>query len=325
MKARLQFFLKIAFAAVLIYFLIHNGFLKLDSLKALLTVQSIAIGFLFIGANLWLLNWRWYWLLRSRGFNVTLGQTYALYLIGVFFNHALPSSVGGDVVKAYYIANEQKHRRVESVLSVLIDRVLGLYTLLLLSLISVLFDFNFVMSNPEIKWMAMLCGLLTIGMSVCLIIGFSSRLDRWLHITSTLKKLPVLHKLAHVFEAMQLFGKQKSAILASIFISCIGQMLSVLFVMYVGSVLGAHLSFATYLFCVPLGFVATALPVAPAGVGVGQVAFLFLFKTYSPESGDLGAAAITTFQLAMLSWGVIGSIFYIRYRSPALEAAAQNA
>jgi uncharacterized protein (TIRG00374 family) len=322
MKARVQFFLKIAFAAVLIYFLLHNGFLKVDSLKALLTVQSITIGFLFLGANLWLLNWRWWWLLRSRGFDISLSQTYVLYLIGVFFNHALPSSVGGDVVKAYYIANQQKHRRVEAVLSVLIDRVLGLYSLLLLSMISVFFDFSFVRSNPEIRWMAMLCGILTLGMTVCLIIGFSSRLDRVFRITHTLKRLPLLHKVAHVFEAMQLFGKNKFAIVVSLFVSFVGQSLSVLFAMYIGSVLGFSLPLPVYLFCVPLGFVATALPVAPAGVGVGQVAFLFLFKAYSPESGDLGAAAITAFQLAMLSWGLIGSIFYIRYRSPALEEAS---
>jgi uncharacterized membrane protein YbhN (UPF0104 family) len=222
-------------------------------------------------------------------------------------------------VKAYYIANEQKHRRVDAVLSVLIDRVLGLYNLLLLSLLSVCFDFSFVQSNPEIRWMAILCGLLTIGMTIGLVVGFSSRLDRMLRITVMLKKLPLLHKIAHLFEAMQLFGRQKSAIVISLLASTVAQLFSIAFFIYVGSVLGMSIPLTAYLFCVPLGFIATALPVAPAGVGVGQVAFLFLFKAYAPESGDLGAAAITAFQLTFLCWGLIGSIFYIRYRPPTLE------
>lgn len=316
LKSKIKFALKIAVAAALIYFLLHTGLLKVDSLKELLNVQTVAVALLLVGINLVLLNWRWYWLLRSRGFSVTLGQTFALYLIGVFFNYALPSSVGGDVVKAYYLAREQKNRRVEAVLSVLIDRVLGLYSLLLLSLMSVAWDFQFVQANPQIRWMAMLCGLLTLIMSACLTIGFSSRIDRALRLTTTLRKIPKLHKIAELFEAMQLFGKQRSAILVSIVVSLVAQMFSIVFFAFIGSALGANISFPAYMFCVPLGFVAMALPVAPAGVGVGQVAFLFLFHAYAKSSGDVGASAITAFQLALLVWGLVGAIFYVRYKSP---------
>jgi len=313
---KIKFFIKLAFAVALIYFLLHAGLLKMDSLKALLTVPSLAIGLLLVGGSLWLLNWRWYRLLKSRGFQVTLSQTWSLYLIGVFFNHALPSSVGGDVVKAFYLAREQKDRRVDAVLSVLIDRVLGLYSLLLLSLVGVACDLSFVLSTPEVKWMAMVTGFVTLGMSVCLCIGFSAHLNHLFGITRTLRKFTKLKKLLEVFEAMQLFGQQRSAIFISIGVSVVAQLVSVGFFVFVGIALNAPLSIPAYLFCVPLGFVATALPVAPAGVGVGQVAFLFLFKAYAPDSADLGSASITVFQLTMLGWGLIGAISYIRYKSP---------
>jgi hypothetical protein len=84
----------------------------------------------------------------------------------------------------------------------------------------------------------------------------------------------------------------------------------------VGEALGVSIPLTAYLFCIPLGFVATALPIAPAGVGVGQIAFLFLFHAYAPESRDMGAAAITAFQMAMLAWGAVGAVFYVKYKSP---------
>jgi uncharacterized membrane protein YbhN (UPF0104 family) len=177
-------------------------------------------------------------------------------------------------------------------------------------------DLDFVMQNEKVRWMASTCLFITIGMSVCLAIGFSKKLDKILGLTHNLRKFSAFSKLVRVFEAMQMFGKQRIAIVLSIFVSLVAQTVSVALFVYVGSVLGSPLPWAAYMFCVPLGFVATALPIAPAGVGVGQVAFLFLFETYAKSSADTGAAAITAFQLFMLVWGLIGSICYIRYRGP---------
>lgn len=318
-SSKIKFFLKLAVAVALIYFLLHSGYLKIDSLKALLTAPTVILGLALVGVNIWLLNWRWYWLLRSRNFNVAIGSTYALYLIGIFFNNALPSSVGGDVVKAFYLAREQKARQVDAVLSVLIDRVLGLYSLLLLSLVSVVWDFSFVKSQADVRWMAIMCAVLSLAMTVGLMIGFSTRIDRALRITSTLRKFPALKKIRELFEAMQLYGRQKSAILISIGASVIAQSFSVAFFVMVGEALGVSIPLTAYLFCIPLGFVATALPIAPAGVGVGQIAFLFLFHAYAPESRDMGAAAITAFQMAMLAWGAVGAVFYVKYKSPVVS------
>jgi hypothetical protein len=172
------------------------------------------------------------------------------------------------------------------------------------------------MSTPQVKWMAMLCALFTLAVTAFLMIGFSSHIDRALRLTSTIRKFPKLHKMAEVFEAMQLFGKQRSAIIVSILVSLVAQMVSVVFFVYVGSALGATMSWPAYMFCVPLGFVATALPIAPAGVGVGQLAFVFLFQAYAKGNGDVGASAITAFQLATLVWGLVGAVLYVRYKSP---------
>ncbi len=317
MNKWVKFAIKCLVAIVLIALVFRSGQLRVSSLKDLFTPMNILFGIVLSGVCNWFVNWRWYWLLRSSGFSVTLRETLSLYLIGVFFNHALPSSVGGDVVKAFYIANHNKDRRMDAVLSVLIDRVLGLYSMLLMALFSVVMDISFVVTHPEIKVMAVLCGLLALAMTVSFAIGFSNRADRYLGVSSFLARFPKLQMFSKMFSAMQLFGRRKSVIVVSVLVSIVAQFMNVCLVAYVGWALGIHdVPWTAYLFCVPIGFVAMAVPIAPAGVGVGQVAFLFLFHAYAPNSGDLGAVGITAIQLLTLAWGLVGAIVYIRYKSP---------
>src|SRR5205823_4926165 len=71
---------------------------------------------------------RWYVLVRAQDLPFTVTDSIRLGFVGFFFNNFLPGSVGGDLVKAWYIAGEQSRRTV-AVSTVLIDRVLGLWAL----------------------------------------------------------------------------------------------------------------------------------------------------------------------------------------------------
>jgi uncharacterized membrane protein YbhN (UPF0104 family) len=61
-----------------------------------------------------------------------LRDAFRLGLVGYFFNTFLPGSVGGDLLKAAFIAREQKRRTV-AVSTVLIDRGVGLWGLVALT------------------------------------------------------------------------------------------------------------------------------------------------------------------------------------------------
>src|ERR1051326_6476368 len=71
---------------------------------------------------------RWYVLVRAQDLPFTLRDAVRLGLIGYFFNTFLPGSVGGDLLKAAFIAREQERRTV-AVSTVLIDRGVGLWGL----------------------------------------------------------------------------------------------------------------------------------------------------------------------------------------------------
>lgn len=67
---------------------------------------------------------KWAVVLRALEVPVSLRELSAQYLMSVFFNNFLPSSVGGDVSRTYYLGRERGYVAVGT--SVFLDRLLGL-------------------------------------------------------------------------------------------------------------------------------------------------------------------------------------------------------
>ena len=76
-----------------------------------------------------------------------------------------------------------------------------------------------------------------------------------------------------------------------------------------------------YVFAVPLGLIATALPISPAGVGVGQVAFSYLFDWSTGVKSAIGSNLITAHQIVTFFLSLSGGVFYLRRPKPAPPAA----
>ena len=68
--------------------------------------------------------WRWRLLLAEAGVRVPFVLTVRQYFIGTFLNNFLPSTVGGDVGKVYFLGRDHGYRVVMA--SVVLDRMLGL-------------------------------------------------------------------------------------------------------------------------------------------------------------------------------------------------------
>jgi len=67
--------------------------------------------------------WRWWLLLTSAGAPVPFVSVLRQYFVAIFVNNFLPSSVGGDVAKVYYVGRDHGYRTVAA--SVVVDRLLG--------------------------------------------------------------------------------------------------------------------------------------------------------------------------------------------------------
>ena len=76
---------------------------------------------------------RWYVLGRALDLDFSIRDAFRLGALGMLLNQVSPGALGGDLFKAVFIAREQPGKRTEAVASVLIDRVVGLYAMLLVA------------------------------------------------------------------------------------------------------------------------------------------------------------------------------------------------
>ena len=67
--------------------------------------------------------WRWTKLLRAGGVAVPFTRILCHYFVAIFVNNFLPSTVGGDVAKVYYLGQRHGYRPIAA--SVALDRILG--------------------------------------------------------------------------------------------------------------------------------------------------------------------------------------------------------
>lgn len=71
--------------------------------------------------------WRWKVVLAGMGFRVPYADVVRQYLVGLFFSNLMPTAVGGDAAKVFYLG--RRIGFIEAGASVLVDRVLGFFWL----------------------------------------------------------------------------------------------------------------------------------------------------------------------------------------------------
>jgi uncharacterized protein (TIRG00374 family) len=297
-----------------------------NGLKALLGRQEpfhfefLAAAFALYAAALVLTLVRWYFLVRAQDLPFRIIDALRLGLAGFFFNTFLPGSVGGDVVKAAFLAREQSRRTV-AVATVIMDRVIALWGL-----------FGFVALLGAAFWLAgALQGSaaeITVGgawvvvagsVLVWVLLGLlpPHRAERF---AGRLGRLPkVGHSAAEFWRAAWMYRCRQKSVAVAILISWVG------FVGFVGSfyccaraLYPADLlpSLTQHFLIVPMGLVIQALPGSPGGAGIGELGFGVLYRWFGFEAG-LGQ--LSTLLQRAICWvlGFLGYLVYARMRAGA--------
>jgi len=127
--------------SILVY-LVQSGRLNFEKLmlfKDAPEILAMMIGVLVL-VVVPMTTFRWWLLLRAIGVQVKPKQTFILTWIGNFFNTTLPGAVTGDVVKGYYVIKaQQEEGRTRAFMTLLIDRFVGLFGLIVMAFFSACF------------------------------------------------------------------------------------------------------------------------------------------------------------------------------------------
>jgi uncharacterized membrane protein YbhN (UPF0104 family) len=292
------------------------------------TLRHARLGFLLLGLLLVFPIYpiqavRWRLLLASRGMNVTLARSFRLVMVSSFFNYAMPGSTGGDVVKAYYAA-ARTERRADAIMSVVVDRIVGLLGLVLVAGLAGLFvvAHRGQVGNPGLEqclrrtytatgylWLAVA------GVVLVSAVYFSRHLRRMLGLDWLLGKLLPEGSIADkVDRAMVAYGESKGTVAVAVLMSVPLQMMLAISAAMAAFALGIELRWATFVLLVavvPILFLVAAVPISYQGFGLMEGTGFFLLAAPGVANTNQITVMLLLARLFQVFYSMFGSLFLL--------------
>ncbi|OGG99876.1 MAG: hypothetical protein A2600_07875 [Candidatus Lambdaproteobacteria bacterium RIFOXYD1_FULL_56_27] len=313
MRTILRLVAKFLFLGLILGYLIYSGHLNPGKLF-LFTEMPLFFGLMFANVALGMLGLnavRWWVLLKSLSIHLMFRRVLAITMISFFFNISMPGTIAQDAIRSLYILKEKEKtsQTVPLVMSVILDRFLGFFGVILSFLAGVLWLPEELNINPIIYYtvwtvgFCSFCGIFTISIFVLPL----SEIDQFIVI---LARVPIIGShLIQIALALRAYKGKWGVLSIAMGLSILTQVIFV-FVMTVGYQLLTRqsLPFSVHMFVVPIGELATILPLTPAGAGIGHVSYDYLYHMFG---GKMGADLFNLYFCMVLLVGSIGGLPYL--------------
>ncbi|MFH1222766.1 MAG: lysylphosphatidylglycerol synthase transmembrane domain-containing protein [Pseudomonadota bacterium] len=315
-KTVLIYSLKFAIAGGLIYYMISSGQLNIAAVyEAKNNYLLITLAFVMIFASALINFYRWDLLLKGQDIHLKAKDVISLCFIGLFFTTMLPGAVGGDIVKSVYITRKTHGRKTAAVTTILLDRLIGAVALIVIATVGLLLHYKVFSQQPALRTLGITIVLVLVGIVAFTLLMLSRRVNRNRKWQALLKNLPLSTIIIKVYEAFHAYRNKHKYLTWALLVSFVTHGLNILAFYTITRALNFDsLNIYAYLFIVPVGLITTAIPLAPAGIGIGQAAFLKLFEWTLGIKTTVGADAITIMQGLSIIIFMIGGIFYLTYK-----------
>lgn len=234
-----------------------------------------------------LLAVRWLLLVRAQGIELKLFPAVKLHFVGLFYNNAMPSSIGGDFLRAWYVS-KHTDKRVEAALSVFVDRAMGLLGILLMAVFSYVFLLRGLdlssMDAKEASDAEVFSVVAKVGLAGTLIIILAfllGSLNPTFRSWSKRAVKVIWQKLCALArkggDVVLVYWKRPWVLLVTLGLTLFLQSVTIWGFWILGRDLGIETELRYYFVIFPGMWVVGALPISIAGVGVleGGIALLF--------------------------------------------------
>jgi uncharacterized protein (TIRG00374 family) len=316
MKKLLKILLKILLVGSILVYLVQSGRLNFEKLmlfKDAPEILALMVGVLVL-VVVPMATFRWWLLLRAIGVQVNPKQTFILTWIGNFFNTTLPGAVTGDVVKGYYVIKAQHEEgRTRAFMTLLIDRIVGLFGLIVMAFLALVLNLELILSQERLHSLAWMITVLfggTVVFYAIAVFPFKEGRDPFIRL---FQRLPAKKISLKVYSAFKSYQHQKSTLLLTLLLAIGIHTLIALLFFQVANLMGLkEMELATQFFLMPIGLITVAIPLAPGGIGIGHAAFESLYQL-AGFSG--GADIFNLFVIVQLGVYLLGGIPYFLYSS----------
>jgi glycosyltransferase 2 family protein len=243
---------------------------------------------------------RWCLLLRTQGLTLSLHWAHVVTWIGQFYNSFLLGGLGGDAARIFYLCRDAPEQKAGGLVSILLDRVMGLATLMSLAAVALVAKAGVLAQQPRLRWVFILAVVISGGAiaATILLLSFSplrwpAWVQRWLGAARVAATADILAKIRATP------GAQAYALAISYAI----WVLDIISVWLLADAVGLKLPLLETSIAVAVAYAATALPISIGGHGVREGALLTTLGLFGLVSAT-GAGRDAALLLAVLVWAV---------------------
>jgi glycosyltransferase 2 family protein len=252
---------------------------------------------------------RWRLLLRAQGAPLPFLRLLHSYLVAMFFNNFLPSTVGGDASRAYDCYRMTGGNR-RAMSSVVLDRLLGLLALLVFALGSLHFAKAV---SDQVPVLALWLSLAVIGLGGvvgAIFFGLPSR-----GTASAMALIPrQLHRvIAAIVGAFELYRGQWQTLAIAFALSLLLQFNVIVHFVLIAQALGLDVPARDFCLIVPLVSFVIMLPISINGIGLRENALAVMLGYYGAGAAEAVALAWLV-HIANLILSLAGGLIYASRR-----------
>jgi uncharacterized protein (TIRG00374 family) len=261
----------------------------------------MAVAFFFVGMIA--VAYRLRFVIQIHDTKLSVAAAYYVNLIALFFNNVLPSSVGGEMMKAYYLYRNSKGN-VFVFSAVVVDRLFGLVTMLLIS-ISTIFFFDSAQGSHKIMGSIVMLAATTITLAIFI---FNKKIvDLLCQVHIPLLPAIFIEKIREIYQAMYEYRQHKGIFGTCIALTVVGQTTFIIVNYLLARSLAIDIPLAFFFFFVPILLL---MGVAPSvnGIGVREATFLFYLTEFTTSEKALALSLLTTFFMILV--GMISGVIY---------------
>ncbi len=248
---------------------------------------------------------RWFLLLRTQSIEIGFWSAVKLHFLGLFYNNCLPGSVGGDLLRAWYVT-KHTDRKVEAALSVFIDRAIGLAGMLIMASFCYWFipergrseqyesqsiGITLIQRAIEYRWIFIGIGITLAILTAIFIANVRGRMVLRRFLQLIYQKARIV--LAKVLEMIRIYCDKKLVLIGALLLTFCCQGLFIIGMVLIGSSLGITAHIKYYFIFFPISWLLATLPISVGGAGVMEWWLKIMFvQICSVSSGQALALAL---------------------------------
>ncbi|HEX5261466.1 MAG TPA: lysylphosphatidylglycerol synthase transmembrane domain-containing protein [Gaiellales bacterium] len=312
MSPRLRVALETAFSIALLALLLRAA--GLDQVIHVLADISVAwlVGAIAVSiGTVVLMAWRWRLLLLAKHLDAPLAWLTRTYFVALLASQFLPTAIGGDAIRAVELGRRSGDGP-EAVASVLIDRLLGVVSLVALAVVALAAGGQ-AAHRPEV-----LVAEATFGIAAAAVLAllFSSRLRGV--VARRLEPRVDGRRLAagqRFYDALHSYREHRLTLVVVFALAMAVQLVRIGIIWMLVRALGMDISPSLILVTAPVVFAALALPVSLNGIGVREAVFVYFLRDDVPVSQAvaLGLAFLAVGTATALVGAAILAVRFLRH------------